>query len=181
MLRSTTCSDWLISLLACSSGKLKLVAILLLVVRAPAAVDRCRSFLIFLTGSLSALVLARIDSLAPELTRDLTRRVLDCLPFLPAGMTSLIKIIGLKCLCFSFFLDLVYLTILDGLRRVFNRWVSCNVVSKSFELSLCSLILYVLLVKLSMIIKSLRPLFQASSSLLVALSLLLSLSPDSES
>ena len=30
------------------------------------------------------------------------------------------KIIGLKCLCFSFFLDLVCLTILDVLRRVFN-------------------------------------------------------------
>ena len=31
MLRSTTCSDWLISLIACSSLKLKLVAILVLV------------------------------------------------------------------------------------------------------------------------------------------------------
>ena len=84
MLRSTTCRDWLISLLACSSGNLKLVAILVLVVRIPAAVDHCRSFLLFLTGSLSALALARIDSLSPESTRALTRRVLDCLPFLPA-------------------------------------------------------------------------------------------------
>ena len=87
------CSDQLISLLACSSGKLKLVAIFVLVVRTPAAVDHCRSFLVFLTGSLSALVLARIDSLAPESTRALTGRVLDCLYFLPAGMTSLTKII----------------------------------------------------------------------------------------
>ena len=39
----------------------------------------------------------------------------------PAGMTSLTKIIGLKCTCFSFFLGLVCLTILDGFRRVFNR------------------------------------------------------------
>ena len=93
----------------------------MLVVSTPAAIDHYRSFLVFLTGSLSASALARIDSLAPESTRALTRRVLDCLPFLPAGMTSLTKTIGLKCLCFSFFLDLVCLKILDGLRRVFNR------------------------------------------------------------
>ena len=86
--------------------------------RTPASVDHCCSFLVFLTGSLSALALARIDSLATESTRGLTIRVLDRLPLLPAGMTSLTKIIGLKCLCFSLFLDLVYLTILDGLRRV---------------------------------------------------------------
>ena len=177
MLRPTSCRDWLISLLACSSGKLKLVAILVLVVRTPAAVDHCRSFLVFLTGSFSILALARIDSLAPELTRALTRRVLDCLPFLPARMTSLTKIIGLKCLCFSFFLDLVCLTILDGLRRVFYRWASFNSVSKLFELSLCSLMLYVIFVKWSMIIKSLQPFFQASSSVSVVLSLLLSLPP----
>ena len=72
MLRSTTCSDLLISLLACCSGKLKLVAIFVLVVRTPAAVDHCRSLLVFLTGSLSALALVRIDSLAPESTRALT-------------------------------------------------------------------------------------------------------------
>ena len=95
----------MISLFACSSGKLKLVAIFVFVVRTPEAVDHCRSLLVFLTGSLSALALARIDSLPPELTRALTRQVLDCLPFLPAGMTSLTKVIGLKCLCFSFFLD----------------------------------------------------------------------------
>ena len=70
------------------------------------AVDHCCSLLVILAGSLSALALARIDSLAPESTRALTSRVLDCLSFLPAGMTSLTKIIGLKCLCFSFFLDL---------------------------------------------------------------------------
>ena len=93
----------------------------MLIVRTPAAVDHCRTFLVFLTGSFSALVLDRIDSLAPESTRALTSRVLDCLSFLPAGMTSLTKIIGLKCLCFSFFLDLVCLTILDGFHRVFNR------------------------------------------------------------
>ena len=105
MLRSTTCSDLLISLLACSSGKLKLVAVLVLVVKTPAAVDHCRSCLIFLTGSLSVLALARIDSLSHESTRALTSRVLDCLSFLPAGMTSLTNIIGLKCTCFSFFLN----------------------------------------------------------------------------
>ena len=55
------------------------------------------------------------------------------------------------------------------------------VYSKVFELSLCSLMLDVLLVNLLMIIKSLQPLFQASSSVLVALSLLLPLPPDSES
>ena len=164
MLRSTTCSDGLISLLACSSGKLKLVAIFVLVVRTPAAVDHCSSFLVFLTVSLSALAWAIIDSLSPESTRDLNRQVLDCLPFFPAGMTSLTKIIGLKCLCFSFFLDFFCLTIVDGLRRVFNGWASCNAVSKLFELSLCYLILDVLLVNLSMIIKSLQPFFQASSS-----------------
>ena len=114
------CSERLISLSACSSGKLKLVAIFVLVVSTPAVVDHCRSFLLSLTGSLSALALVIIDSLATELTRSLTRRVLDCLPFLPAGITSLTKIIGLKCLCFSFFLDFL-LTILDGLHRVFNR------------------------------------------------------------
>ena len=75
----------------CSSEKLKLVAVFVLVVRTPAAVDHYRSFLVFLTGSLSALDLARIESLAPELTRALTIRFLDCLSFLPAGMTSLTK------------------------------------------------------------------------------------------
>ena len=63
----------------------------MLVVRIPEAVDHCRSILVFLTGNLSALALARIDSLAPESTRDLTSRVFDCLSFLPAGMTSLKK------------------------------------------------------------------------------------------
>ena len=93
----------------------------MLVVRTPAAVDHCRSCLVFLAGSLSALALARIDPLAPESTRDLTSRVLDCLYFLPDGLTSLTKVIGLKCTCFSFFLDLFCLTILDGFCRVFNR------------------------------------------------------------
>ena len=65
----------------------------------------------------------------------------------------------LKCLCFSFFLNFVWITILDGLHRVFNRWASCNFVSKLFELSLCSLMLDVLLFNLSMIIKSLQLLF----------------------
>ena len=159
MLRSTKCSDLLISLLACSSGKLKLVAVFVLVMRTPEAVDHCRSFLVFLTGSLSALALARIYSLDPESTRALTSWVLDCLYFWPAGITILTKIIGLKCKCFSFLLDLVYLTILDGLRRVFNRWASCNAVSKLFEPSLCSLMLDVLLFNLLMIIYSLQPLF----------------------
>ena len=105
----------------CSSGKLKHVVVLVLVVRIPADVDHCCYFYVFLTGSLSDLALARIYSLAPEPTRDLTSRVLDCLSFLTAGMTSLTKIIGLKCTCFSFLLDLVCLTIFNGFRRVFNR------------------------------------------------------------
>ena len=58
----------------------------MLVVRKPAAVDHCRSFLVFLTGSLSALDLAIIDSLAPESTRALISRVLECLYFLTSGM-----------------------------------------------------------------------------------------------
>ena len=121
MLRSTNCSALLISLLACSSGKLKRVAVLVLVVRTPSDVEHCRSCSVFLTGSLSALDLARTDSLAPKSTRALTSRVLDCLSFLPAGMTSLIKIIGQKYTCFSFLLDLVCLSFLDGFCRVLNR------------------------------------------------------------
>ena len=39
----------------------------------------------FLTGSLSNFALVRIYSLAPDSTRDLTSRVLDCLSFLSAG------------------------------------------------------------------------------------------------
>ena len=155
MLRSTTCSYWLIILLACSSGKLKLVAVLVLVVRTPVAVDHCCSCRVFLNGSLFALALARIDSLAPESTRDLTSRVLDCLLFLSNGMTRLIKIIGMKCKCFSFLLDLFCLTILDGFCRVFNLWASCNALSKLLELSLCYLILNLLLFNLSMINPSL--------------------------
>ena len=181
MLRPTTCSDWLISLLACSSGKLKLVAVLVLMVRTPAAVDHCRYCLVFLTSSLSALALSRIDSLAPESTRALTNQVLDCLSFLPAGMTSLTKIIGLKCTCFSFLLDLVYLNFLAGFRRVFNRWASGNALSKLLELSLCFLILDLLLFNLSMINPSLQPWFQSSSLVLVALLLLTSLLPNYES
>ena len=76
MLRSTTCIDLLISLLACSSGKLKLVAVFVFMVRTPVAVDHCFSFLVFLTGSLSALALERIDSVASESTRDLPSQVL---------------------------------------------------------------------------------------------------------
>ena len=121
MLRSTTCSDLLISLLAFSSRKLKHADVLVLVVRKPVAVDHCCSCLVLLTGSLPTLAFVRIDSLAPELTRSLTSRVLDCLSFLPAGVTSLTKIIGLKCTCFSFLLDLVCLSFLDGFRRFFNR------------------------------------------------------------
>ena len=45
--------------------------------------DHCRSCLVFLTGSLSALALVRIDSLGTELTRYLTSRVLDCLRDVP--------------------------------------------------------------------------------------------------
>ena len=120
MLRSTLCSDLLIILLVCRTGKLKLVAVLVLVVRTPAAVDHCCSCLVFLTGSLSDFDLVRVYSLYPDPTRDLTSRVLDCLPFLPAGMASLTKIIGLKCMCFSLLLDLICLSLLVGFHRVFN-------------------------------------------------------------
>ena len=122
ILRSTTCSDWLINLLACSSGKLELVAVLVLVVRTSAAVDQCHSCLVFFTGSLSAFDLVRMDSLAPGSTRSLTSRFLDCLSFLPTVMTSLTKMIGLKWACFSFLEDLVCLSfLLVGFCRVFNR------------------------------------------------------------
>ena len=172
MVRSTTCSDWLISFLACSSGKLKLVAVLVLVVRTLADVEQCHSCLVFLTGSLSSLYLTMIYSLAPESTRALTSRVLDCLSFFPSGMTCLTKRIGLKCTCFSFLLDLVCLSSLDGFRRLFNRW----------ELSFCSLIFYILLFfNLSMINPSLQPLFQLSYSLSIELLLLSSLLPEYES
>ena len=108
MLRSTTCSDWFINLLACSSEKLNLVSVLVLVARTPAPVDHCPSCLVFFTGSLSDFALFRIDSLAPELARALTSWVLNFMSFLPSGMTSLTNIIGLKCMCFSFLLDLVF-------------------------------------------------------------------------
>ena len=94
----------------------------MLVVRTPAAVDRCRSCLVFLTGSLSDFALVMIDSLAPESTRALNSRVLDCLYLLPAGMNSLTNITGLKWTCFSFLLYLVCnFFLLVGFCRVFNR------------------------------------------------------------
>ena len=122
MLRSTTCSDLLISLLEYSSGKLKFVAVLVLVARTPVDVDHCRSCLVFLTENLSDFALVMIDSLAPELTRALTSRVLDCLYFLTSGMNSSTKIIGLKCMCFSFLLDFICVSLLVGFCRVFNQW-----------------------------------------------------------
>ena len=73
-----------------------------------------------LNGSLYDFALMKIESLAPESTRDLNSRVLGCLSFLPAGMTSLTKIIGLKYTCFSFLLDFVCLSfLLVGFCRVF--------------------------------------------------------------
>ena len=96
-------------------------------------------------------------------------------------MTSLTKIIGLKCTCFSFLLDLVCLYFLDGFSRLFNMGASFNALSKLLELSLCSLILDLLLFNLSMINLSLQPLFQTSSSVSVELLLLSLLLPDSES
>ena len=104
------CSNLLISLLACSSGKLQFVDVLVSVVRTPAAVDHCNSCLVFLTGSSSDFALVSIDSLAPESTRAFNSQVLDCLYFLPAGITSLTNIIGLKCTCFSLLLDLICLS-----------------------------------------------------------------------
>ena len=102
MLRLITCSYWLINLLACISRKLKLVSVLVLVVRTTADFNHCRSWLVFLNVTLSDFDLVRIDSLDHESTRALTSLSLDCLSFLPAGMTSLTKIIGLKWTCFSF-------------------------------------------------------------------------------
>ena len=122
MLRSTTCSDSLINLLACSSRKLKLFSVLVSVVRTPAASDQCCSCLFFLTGSFSDFYFVVIDSLAPESTRYLNSRVLDCVSFLPTGVKSLTKIIGLKWTCFSFLLDLVCLYfLLVGFLCVLNR------------------------------------------------------------
>ena len=181
MLRSTTCSDLLFSLLACSSEKLKIISVLLLVVKTPAAVDHCHYCLVFLTDSLPSLASLRLDSLAPESTRDLTRRVLDCLPFFPAGITSLKKIIGLKCTCFIFLLDLVWLSFLDGFCRLFNRWSSFNALSRLLELSFCYLIFDLLLSNLLVINSSLQPLFQISSSVSIELLLISSLLPKSES
>ena len=175
MLRSTTCSDRLISLLACISGKLKLVAVLVLVVRKSEAVDHCSSCLVFLNVSLSDFALVRIDSLAPELTRDLTSQVLDCLFFLPAGMSSLTKMIVLKCICFSLLLDLVCLSLLVGFSRVFNGRASCNALYKLLKLSVGYLIFDLLLgFNLSMINAYLQPLSQMFSSLPMELLLLLS-------
>ena len=177
---STTCSDWLISLLVCISGKLKLVAVLVLLVRTPAAVDHCSYCLVFLTGSLSALDLVRIDSLAPESSRALISWVLDCLLFLPTGMTSLTKIIGLKCTCLIFLLNLVCLSLLVGFCRVFNRQASCNAWSKLSELSVCYLIFDLILgFTLLMIYSYLQPLSQMCSLLKIELLLLSSLSADS--
>ena len=107
-------------------------------VRTPSAVEHCRSCLVFLTGSFSDFALARIDSIAPELTRGLTSRVLECLSFLPSRMNSLKKIIRLKFTCFSFLLGLFPLIV--GFCRVFNRRASFNALSKLLELSFCSLI-----------------------------------------
>ena len=176
------CSDWLISLLACSSGKLKLVAILVLVVRTPAAVDHCCSCLFFLTGSLYALALARIHLLDPESTRALTSQVLDCLYFFSAVMASLTNIIVLKCTCFSFLLDLVCLSLLFGLHIMFNRWASYNFLSNLLEISVCSLIFDLLLsFTLSMINPYLQPSSQMFSLLPIEILLISSSSADSES
>ena len=181
MLRLTTCSDWLISLLECSLGNLKLVAVLVLVVRTPAAVDHCCYCLVFLTDSFSDLDLVRIDSLSPELTRALTSRVLDYMSLFTAGMTSLTKIIGLKCTCCSFLLDLVCLYFLVGFFRVFNRWASCNALSTLLELILCSFIFDLLLgFNLLMINASLQPLSQFFSSLPIDILMLSSSSADYE-
>ena len=156
----------MISLLACSSGKLKLVAVLVLLVKTPVSVDHCHYCLVFLTVRLSAFALVIIDSLAPELTRALTSQVLDCLSSLPAGMTSLTNIIGLKCMCFNFLLDLVCLSLLFVFCRLFNRRASCNSLSNLLELSLCYLILESTIIStLLMINPSLQPLSQMFSLL----------------
>ena len=107
-----------------------MVAILVLVMRKPAAIDHCRSCLVFLIGSFSDFYLVRVESLDPEWTRDLTSRVLDCMYLLPAGINSLTRIIGLKYTCFSFLFDLVCLSLLVGFIRVFNMGASCNNLSK---------------------------------------------------
>ena len=182
MLRSTTCSGWLITLLACSSGKLQLVAVLVFTMSTSAPVDHCRSWLVCLNGSLSALALVRINSLVPELTRDLTSRVLDCLSFLASEMTSLTNIIGLKCTCFSFLSYLVYLSLLVSFCRVFNKWSSFNDLPKVLELNVCSLIFDILLgSNLSMINPYMQPLSKMFSLLPMELLPILSSSSDSES
>ena len=182
-MRSNTCSDLLISLLACSSGELKIVAALLLLVRTPEAVDRCHSWLVFLPESFSGFALVRIDSLAPELTGDLNSRVLDCLFFLTAEMTSLTKIIGLKCTCFSLLLDFICLLfLLVFFHNLFNMWKSCNSLSKLLVLSVCYIIFDLLLgFNLSIINASLQSLSQLFSLLLMELLLLSSYSAESES
>ena len=112
----------MVNLLECSSGKLKLVAVLVLVARTPAAVDHCCSCLVLLTGIVSDFTLVMIYSLSPESTRYLISRVLYCLSFLPDVMNSLTKIIGVKWTCFSFLEDLDCLSfLLVGFCRLFKR------------------------------------------------------------
>ena len=93
----------------------------MLVVRTLAALNHCRSCLVFLTGSLLDLALVMIYSLASELPRALNSQVFDFMSFLHAEITFLTKIIFLKCTCFSFLLDLVCVSFLDFFCRVFNR------------------------------------------------------------
>ena len=80
---------------------------------------------------------------------------------LPAVMTSLTKIIGMKCMCFSFVFDLVCLSLLVGFHKVFDRGASYNALSKLLELSVYYLIFDLLLgFKLLMINASLQPLIK---------------------
>ena len=154
----------------------------MLVVSTPEVVDHWRSWLVFLTGSLSDFSFVRIDSLVPESTSDLTSWVLECLSFLPSGMTSSTKIIGLKCMCYSFSLGLVCLYLLVSFCIVFYRWAPCNVLSKLLELSVCSFIFDLLLgSNLLMINPYLKPLSKMFTLLTNELLLFFSLSAYSES
>jgi hypothetical protein len=87
------CSDFRICLLACNSGKLKLVLFVFLVVRKfPAAVCHFWLEAFFFNAKCLAALISIMDSLAPESTSALTIRVLVARPFLHEVLvTSQIK------------------------------------------------------------------------------------------
>ena len=93
---STTCNDLDIFLLACSSGSVNTVLLVLRVVlNFPAAVCHFFSEELIFNGMFLALLLASIDSLAPLSISALTIRVLVSRFFLPLGTLSCTNSIGL--------------------------------------------------------------------------------------